>query len=201
MKRPSYSLYYVTSAIFGKHFCVSSALMEALIIKLETTVGVQTYTLAGPTYSYIDCGVSKTTSVPVTAMTSAGKLQHWEFGNGCRASKPSIARQVREAHAATDGVERVVIFKDDLRTNQVEWTNRKVALAYLFQGRGLDTSKREASVLAAIHGHKFNLGGLGKHLDLTNAQAYHVFLRCWLKGRLNWDISEVPLGLGMDVRE
>ncbi len=199
MKRPSYSVYYVTSALFGQHFCVSSALMEALIIKLETTVGVQTYKLYGPIYSYVESGLTKTTSVPITAMTSEGKMQYWDFGNGRRASKPSIARQVREAHAASEGVERVVVFKEDLRTNQVEWTNRKIALAYLFQGRNLDTSKREAGVLTAIPEHKFSLGSLAQHLGLTNAQAYHVFLRCWLKGRLTWDLTRVPLSLNMEV--
>jgi hypothetical protein len=199
MKREKYSLYYVTSAIHGGHFCVPSELHEALVIKAETTPNLLTYKLDGPTFRYEKDGQELTTTVPMTASLAGGATQHWDVSDGPKGAKPSLARQVKEAHAAASNVERVLLCRDELRTNQLEWGNRKLAHTYLFQGRNFDTVKLEATALMTMHKRPASLGEMAQQLGLTAAQGYLVFLRCWMKGRFRWDIATVPLGLGLSV--
>lgn len=199
MKREKYSLYYVTSAIHGGHFCVPSELHEALVIKAETTPGLLTYKLDGPTYRYEKDGKEMTTTVPMTASMTSGSTQHWDVSEGPKGAKPSRARQVKEAHATASNVARVLVCRDELRANQLEWGNRKLAHAYLFQGRKFDTANHEAAALLVMHKRPASLGEMAQQLGLTAAQGYLVFLRCWLKGRFSWDIATVPLGLALSV--
>jgi hypothetical protein len=199
MKREKYSLYYVTSAIHGCHFCLPSEVHEALVIKAETTPGLLTYKLDGPTYIYHKDGTEMTTTIPMTATIAGGAVQHWDVSNGPKDSKPSMARQVKEAHAAASNVERVLVCRGEWRINQIEWGNRKLAHTYLFQGRRFDTAKHEVDALMAMHGRTSRLGDLTSRLGLTTAQGYLVFLRCWLKGRVSWDLTTAPLNLELVV--
>ena len=200
MKREKYSLYYVTSAIHGCHFCVPSAVHEALIIKAETTPGLLTYKLEGPTYRYDEDGKEMATTIAMTASVAGGAIQHWDVSNGTKGSKPSMARQVKEAHASSSNIERVLVCRGEWLINQVEWGNRKLAHAYLFQGRRFDTAKHEEKALMTMNGHRSSLGALTSLLGLTNAQGYLVFLRCWLKGRVSWDITAAPLSLELAIK-
>lgn len=193
MKRPSYSVHYVTSAIHGHHFCVPSELYELLVIKAETTPGMLSYALDGAAYSYLEAGKEKTTTVPLVATRIGVPIEHWDFSHGASTSPPSKARQVREAHAKQHGINRVVVHQDDPRTNRIEWRNRKFAHCFLYQGAKRDTAQHQVDTLMAVHEHPLSLAELGTRLKLTPVQTYLVFLRCWLAQRLQWDIESMPL--------
>lgn len=193
MKRASYSLYYVNSAIHKKQFCVSSRLHELLIIAAETTPGLTTYQLEGPTFSYIVNGKEKTTSIPMTATLADGRSQYWDFSNGGPDSAPSKGQQVRAAHAQQREIQRVVVYEAECFSKPVEWRNRAVASVLLYQGVTRDTLEAETAALSAILESPLTLTQLMKVLGLTRTQTFLVFLRCWLKGRLQWDIETAPL--------
>lgn len=194
MKRPSYSVSYVNSAIHRTQFCVPSKLHELLIVWAETTPGLHTFKLEGPTYEYLDGAVEKTTSVPMTVTLVDGCIQHWDFSRSAAHAKPSPARQVRAAHALHLGIEQFTLYEPLCWLEQTETRNRLTAHTLLYQGATHDTALAEASALTALHNSSMSLESLTTVLELTSVQTSLVFLRCWLKGRLHWDIKSEPLG-------
>lgn len=199
MKRPSYSVYWTFSPLHEKYLTLPSRLMQHLIIWAETTPGIEHYELSGPSYAYGE-GLCKTTPpIPLTVQDDKGCIEYWDFSPGGSDAQPSEARQVQEANASHEGIRLFVLHERDIYRRPTELRNRLHAHALLSQGFGVDTSKEEAALLVESATEAKTLEQLRHGLSMPASKALLVFLRCWLRGRLRWEIESHPLSVGLMV--
>jgi hypothetical protein len=198
MLRSTFYTYTVNSHIHGHKLKAPTSARRDLLLRVVTTPGVATFTPTGPEFRYTDeSGRERYARIPLTVVLADQSLQYWAIGDP---DSPSEDLRACRAQAARLGRKHIAI-PDTLALNPVEFSNRWEAHTLLYQGRQFRTQDAESKALIATHRRRRTLGELAEEVRLSPTQMKVVFLRAWLRKRVEWDITATPLSMSLEVMQ
>lgn len=202
-KRPSYSFFEFPSLHYGQRVRVNSRAIESALIELETTPGITGWRLVNQEVPFIAGGQERRAvlQLAVTRREASRQLRQMVQlvnGSGGRTEQAALAagREYCERHA----MEHVPLPATRCSAGPHEVPNRRAAHSWLLQAQGSNTRLLEGRLVAAAETEGLLLSEAAARLELSPLYARLVFIRCWLRGLLLWDIGSEPISRDLLVR-
>lgn len=180
MKRESFSIHLVRSARYGTTFNLKSGLHKLLVVWADTCPEISEYAVSSPTFEFFEKGKARQTSIPLSGQLRDGQTFFWDMSHSSVPPAPSLARQVRQAHALECGSVYLNFEAQSFGQNIIEKKNRQSAHSLLYLAHALDTTQLEALALMALVGRPLSVQQLALQLAITLTRALVVVLRLWM---------------------
>ncbi len=202
-KRPSYSFFEFPSLHYGQRVRVNSRAIETALIELETTPGVTGWRLVDQEVPFI-CAGQQRRAVLQLAVSRRGTpkqvRQMVQFVSGRGGATEQAALVAGREFCERLGAEHVPLSANRASAGPHEVSNRRAAHAWLLQAHGHNTRLLEERLAGAAHSDCLPLSQIAERLELSPLRARLVFIRCWLRGLLLWDIGKEPILGDLRVR-
>lgn len=202
-KRPSYSFFEFPSLHYGQRVRVNSRAIETALIELETTPGVTGWRLVDQEVPFVSGGQERRAvlQLAVTRRAASRQLRQMvQLVNGSGGSTEQAALAAGREYCERHAMEHVPMAANRSSVGQHEVPNRRAAHAWLLQAQGCNTRLAEGRMVAAAQNGGLLLSEAAARLELTPLHARLVFIRCWLRGLLLWDIGSEPISRDLLVR-
>lgn len=180
MKRESFSIHLVRSARYGTTLTLKSVLHKLLVVWADTCPEISEYAVSFPTFEYSEKGQARQTSIPLSGQLRGGQTFFWDMSHSRVPTAPSLARQVRQAHAKERGSNYLNFETQSFGLNIIEKKNRQSAHSLLFLAHALDTAQIETQALMALVGRPLTVEQLASQLAITPTRALVIVLRLWM---------------------
>lgn len=195
-KRLSYSVFKVPSLFHPGMIQLESRALERVLIELETSPGVvgwQRLNLVVPfsASSRTGEGVIQFTVARGGAPKQPNLWIQLVSGTGSVTELASLA--AGRAACEKRGAEHLSLAANRVPRGPFELQNRTAAHAWLLQATSWKTREAEQGLLQVIARKPFAVSVVAKRTGLTELQTRLVFIRCWLRGLVEWDIGNVPI--------
>lgn len=200
MTRPSFSLFYANSAHHERRILVSNRALQWAISVVETTPGVKTWSHIDQKVSFRHAGREHEAHLPIAATVVRGRRQLWQVLPGFGGAGEEAAIHCGRAFAEAQNCDHVLITERGLRERPTELLNRRAAHALLDHASGWKSAQLESHAVVYVRERPRTLGELQELLKLPRCEQVHVvFIRCWLRGLLRWNIGSDRLMPGLRV--
>lgn len=202
-KRPSYSFFEFPSLHYGQRVRVNSRAIETALIELETTPGVTGWRLVNQEVPFVAGGQERRAvlQLAVTRRAASRQLRQMvQLVHGSGGLTEQAALAAGRAYCERHAMEHVPRPGTRCSAGQHEIPNRRAAHAWLLQAHGTNTQLLEERLVAAAHAEGLLLSEATARLEVSPIHARLVFLRCWLRGLLLWDIGSEPISRDLLVR-
>lgn len=197
MARHHYSSYNVPSTLNNCVLNLGHRLHEAAVVFIETTPGITGFKFSDTSWTYTADGKERVATAQVSASLADGTKQYWHLSD---APPEKASRQISElqSRAAGEGATLRVLRHCDIR-DDIEFPNRKLAHNLLWQARGFDSLEAERGLRRVASSGCTHLAQAAEALGLKDAQAMLVYVRCYLRGWVTWDIRSRKLRMSMSL--
>lgn len=191
-KRLSYSVFKFPSLFHPGMIQLESRALERVLIELETTPGVIGWQRLDMAVPFSASG--RTGEGVIQFAVARGDVPKqpdlWiqlVSGTGSVTELASLA--AGRAACESRDAEHLSLAANRVPRGPFELQNRNAAHAWLLQAPRWKTRELEQELLQVIARKPLALSVVAKRTGLTELQTRLVFIRCWLRGLVEWDIG------------
>jgi len=202
-KRASYSFFDVTSVCSQRRVRFPSRALEQLFIELETTPGIVDCDYRRLEIPYLSGADEKMAMLDFSLTRRDDSRPHSvkvQLIPGSGSENERLAVEAASRYCARERFEHLVVRTGRSPQGPFELQNRRAAHAWLARATTWVSMKLEQQLIEYGRSGKGMLSEAEEYLSLTHAQARVVFLRCWLRGELAWDVGAQSLLADLPVR-
>lgn len=196
-KRESYSFFEFPSVLNGQRFRLDSRPFERTLIELETTPGVTGWRKVDQEVPFVACGKEMSTVLQLVVSRRAGSSAtecRVQLVRGTGSDVEGAAVAAGRAYCARQHIGHLALPANRPTAGPYEAQNRRAAHAWLLQAQGRNTRLLEQRLAQEAGREHLRLSGLAELLGVTPLCARLVFIRCWLRQMVSWDIGQQPIG-------
>ena len=191
-KRTSYSFFDVPSLYSRNRVRVSSSALERLLIELETTPGVTDCQFENRELPFF-IGQKERVAVLNFAVSRQGDSRphalRVQLVQGTRSEEENWKVQTALDYCKANGLEHRVMLANRPVVGLYELQNRNAAHAWLTRAWTWPSLRLEYQLVKELGPGPLPLSELARRLGVSDLQVRVVFLRCWLRGLVHWDIA------------
>jgi hypothetical protein len=198
-KRESYSFFEFPSVHYGQRVRLNSRSYERTLIELETTPGITGWRKVDQEVPFVSGGKEMTTVLQLVVSQRVESLskQSWrklQLVRGTDSDTEKAAIAAGRACCEREHIEHVALSANRPTVGPHETQNRRAAHAWLVQVQGRSTRFLEQRLAQEVAHERRLLSDLAELLGVTPICARLVFIRCWLRQMVSWDIGQQPIG-------
>lgn len=191
-KRTSYSFFDVPSLYSRERVRVPTRALERLLIELETTPGVIDCQFANkevPVFIGHNEDVAVLNFLVTRKTDSRPNALCVQLVPGSRSQAEFIKVQAGLDYCERNGLEHLVANEGRPAAGRFELQNRNAAHAWLTRAWAWPSQPYEYDLMRQLQAGPLWLSEVSRLLELTDLQTRVVFLRCWLRGLVHWDVG------------
>lgn len=204
-KRESYSFFEFPSLHCGRRIRLDSRTLERTLIELETTPGVAAWQKVDQQVPFGFEGKQRLAVLQLLVSRrhpdGDSAWQRVQLVRGTGSHLEEAALVAGREFCERQHVQHVALHANRATAGPYELRNRTAAHAWLLQARERSTRLLEQRLVQQVSRQPVSLSELSQLLDLTPLQTRLVFIRCWLRQLVGWDIGYEPIGHDLQVNE
>jgi hypothetical protein len=199
-KRAGYSLFFFPSVFHREQLRLTSRALERALIEFETTPGLERWEFVDAQAPYVFAVQQKKAVLPLAVHIKGRSRQLVQLVTGSGSPGEEAAIAAGQQYASSRGFGHLVFANNRQPLGPYERQNRECAHAWLRTGQRWETKELE-DFAARLGGRPGAcLSTLQQEGSLSPTQARLVFVRCWLRGLLAWDIGHESIAGNLQVK-